>query len=349
LSASGFTYGYGTVDGANATTALVKGDGTLVLKLYYARQPQAPAAPPSSPAPSAPSPSVTYYDVTFDSTGGKPASFKQSAAAGTLLTPPAQPVRAGYVFGGWNKADGSAWNFSTDRVNGPVTLSAKWSPEIVPPALDKVNHFAYMQGYPDRTFRADRNMTRAEVIAMFSRLLTEKMDMEQRYPSTFRDVKGSNWYANAVGYMQQHGIVTGYANGTFGPEEPITRAEFAAIASRFDQLEAGAASTFTDVRASYWAGEPIASGVAKGWIKGYPDGTFRPEEYVTRAEVVTLVNRMTERYADRSHIDRNGSLLKQYSDLKKTYWAYYDIMEAVNRHDYVKSSQEETWTNPTEK
>lgn len=206
-----------------------------------------------------------------------------------------------------------------------------------------------MQGYPDRTFRADRNMTRAEVIAIFSRLLTEKMNMDQTYAATFRDVRGSNWYANAVGYMQQTGVVTGYADGTFGPEEPITRAEFAAIASRFDKLDAGDASVFKDVRASYWAGDYIASGVAKGWIKGYPDGTFRPEDYVTRSEAVTLVNRMTERNPDRSYIDGNGSLLEQYKDLKKSYWAYYDIMEAVTRHDYVKCSNGETWTAPTGK
>lgn len=353
LTGSGVAYDYGTVGGATSTTAVVKGDGSLTVKLYYARQPQAPIASPSSPAPSSipAGPSVTAYEVTFDGAGGTPASVKQSVASGSLLTEPKPPVRAGYVFDGWRKADGSAWNFGSDRVYAAVTLSATWkvAAQVQPPPLDKVNHLAYMQGYPDRTFRADRNMTRAEVIAMFSRLLTEKMNMDQTYASTFRDVRGSNWYANAVGYMQQAGVVTGYADGTFGPEEPITRAEFAAIASRFDKLDAGDASVFKDVRASYWAGDYIASGVAKGWIKGYPDGTFRPEDYVTRAEAVTLVNRMTERNPDRSYIDGNGSLIESYKDLKKSYWAYYDIMEAVTRHDYVKGSNGETWTAPTAK
>ncbi|OWA35810.1 hypothetical protein B9G55_07930 [Saccharibacillus sp. O16] len=346
LSTNGITYGYGTVDGAKTATAMVKGDGSLVIKLYYARPSQpAPASPPvnSTPAPSTPAPVVISYEVTFDGAGGSPASSKQQVTSGSLLKKPDSPTRVGYVFAGWVKPDAKFWNFDTERVYGAVTLSAQWT-KVEPPGLDKVNHFAYMQGYPDHTFRSDRSMTRAEVIAMFSRLLTEKMNVDQTYASTFKDVRSSNWYADAVGYMQQSGIIKGYANGTFGPDEPITRAEFAAIASRFDQLASGEQMAFKDVRASYWAVDYIASGAAKGWIKGYPDGTFRPEDYVSRAEAVTLVNRMTERSADRNYVDHSGRI-EHYSDLKPAYWAYYDIMEATNRHDYVRGSDGETWAN----
>ncbi|NGZ76527.1 InlB B-repeat-containing protein [Saccharibacillus alkalitolerans] len=305
---SGVTYGYGAVDGATTTTAAVKGDGKLVIKLYYARQGKAPASiAPVSQAPAAAAP--TYYDVTFDGAGGTPASVTQAAAAGSLVSKPADPKREGYRFAGWHRADGREWNFNKDRVYSAVTLSAKWIAEAAapePPALDKANHFAYMQGYPDRTFAPDRNMTRAEVIVMFSRLLLEKMNVEQAYPSAFRDVAADRWYANAVGYMEQYGIVTGYTDGTFKPDAPVTRAEFAAIASRFDKLAAGGSVTFTDVPSSYWAGDAIASGAAKGWIKGYTDGTFRPDNLILRSEVVTLVNRMLERSADRSYIDRGN-------------------------------------------
>jgi len=352
LSGSGVAYGYGTVNGATTRTASVKGDGSLVVKLYYARRSQTPAGSPSPAAPAAnsgapaPSPAV-QYDVTFDGAGGVPASATRSVADGSLLIRPTDPVKEGQRFGGWSRADGSKWNFAADRVHAALILKAEWialdrGPQA--PVLDKVNHFAYMQGYPDGTFRADRNMTRAEVVAMFSRLLTEKMNMDQSYASEFRDVASANWYADAVGYMKRHGVVTGYADGTFGPEDPITRAEFAAIAARFDKLAADEDSTFRDVKPSYWAAAAIASGVSKGWIKGYPDGTFRPEDYVTRAEAVTLVNRMTERRADRSYIDQPSGMLRSYSDLKKAYWAYYDIMEAVTRHEYVKGSNEESWT-----
>jgi uncharacterized repeat protein (TIGR02543 family) len=290
----------------------------------------------------------TTFDVTFNGDGGTPVSTTQSVALGDLLTKPADPVKDGYIFKGWYKADGSVWNFSTDKVTADLTLTAKWTvakPATEIPALDKVNHFAYMQGYPDKTFGPQKNMTRAEVTVMFARLLVEKMDVDKQYPSQFSDVNPAKWYANAIGYMEQFGIITGYSDGTFRPDAQITRAEFAAIASRFDELVTGESIIFTDVTDDYWARDYIASAAAKGWIKGYPDGTFKPGNYITRAEVVSLVNRMLERYSDSSYVDNNTDTLNQYVDLTSRHWAYYDIMEATNSHDYEKDSDSETWVS----
>ncbi len=211
------------------------------------------------------------------------------------------------------------------------------------PQLDKVNHMVYMQGYTDDSFRASRDMTRAEVIVMFSRLLTQKMDIEQTYSTSFYDVKGTEWYANAIGFMEQFGLIKGY-DGTFRPNESITRAEFAVIASRFDSMETSVSSGFEDVSDGYWASKEIALAVAKGWIKGYPDGTFRPDSNITRAEVVTLVNRMLERKGDTVYLQAESISIQQYTDLNSSNWAYQDIMEASHDHQYEKEDTVETWT-----
>ncbi|MFS0725196.1 InlB B-repeat-containing protein [Paenibacillus sp. 1P07SE] len=290
----------------------------------------------------------TAFTVTFDGDGGTLAPATQSVTSGGLLTKPADPIRTGYTFEGWFRADGTEWNFGTDRVNGDLTLTAKWTlADVDIPVLDKVNHFAYMQGYPDLTFGPQKNMTRAEVTVMFARLLVEKMDVDKRYPSRFNDVDPARWYADAIGYMEQYGIITGYADGAFRPDAAITRAEFAAIASRFDELVTGEPVMFSDVTANYWARDYISFAAAKGWIKGYPDGTFKPGNNITRAEVVSLVNRMLERVADRSYVDSHTDTLNQYVDLTNAHWAYYDIMEATNSHNYEKTADSETWISHT--
>ncbi|BBI31186.1 NHL domain-containing protein [Cohnella abietis] len=294
-----------------------------------------------------PSGGATVSTITFSGNGGTPSSVTQSVTNGGLLSKPVDPVRKGYVFAGWYKADGSEWSFSSDRVNANFTLTAKWTLADTDTGiheLDKVNHFAYMLGYPDKTFGPEKNMTRAEATAMFARLLVKKMDVNKEYPTSFKDVAGTKWYANAIGYMEQYGIINGYLDGTFKPEAPITRAEFASIASRFDKLITGEPSTFSDVADNYWAKDNISFAAAKGWVKGYPDGAFKPNNNITRAEVVSLVNRMLERYSDKGYVDSNKNVLKQYVDLKNNYWAYYDIMEASNEHNYEKSLNSETWS-----
>jgi len=221
------------------------------------------------------------------------------------------------------------------------------------PALNKDDHFAYMQGYPEGDFRPEKNMTRAEAVVMFSRLLSESMDLtkDHRY-DCYPDVEWNNismslpWYANQVCYMHRLGVLADYSrDARFRPDEPVTRAEFATLAAHFDNLALTDENKFSDVPRDHWALKYINSAAAKGWVTGYPDGTFKPEALITRAEVVTLVNRMLDRAADEAYLKANAaSLPRNYWDFDVKHWAYYRIMEASLGHDYIKDEAGEHWT-----
>ncbi|MFI3227685.1 MAG: S-layer homology domain-containing protein [Clostridia bacterium] len=210
--------------------------------------------------------------------------------------------------------------------------------------LDRDNHYAYMQGNDDGTFTPDNYITRVEAAVMFSRLLTEKIDDETLYSSSFSDITEDLWYANAVGFMEQFGVINGYEDGTFGGDNAITRAEFATIASRFDELALSDQNIFSDVSQSHWAFEYISSAEAKGWINGYEDGTFKPEQFITRAEAVTLVNKVLDRSCDQDFIIENFEDINTFSDVTSSHWAYYEILEASNGHIYKVNNGVEYWT-----
>ena len=209
--------------------------------------------------------------------------------------------------------------------------------------LNKTDHFAFLKGYPGGGFAPGKNMSRAEVTTMFARLLTEQMEANKSYPASFSDVTSAHWAANYIGYMEQFGIVRGYSDGTFRPNAPITRAEFAAICCRFEQLTDGAA-TFTDVPASHWAAKSIAYAAKRGWVTGYADGTFKPGNNITRAEVAAVTCRLLERSADEAYIRAHlKELPRVFADMNEQHWAYWYAMEAANGHDYTKSGNTETW------
>ena len=220
----------------------------------------------------------------------------------------------------------------------PVTFVNRKAAE-----LNRTDHLAFLSGYANGTFEPDRNMTRAEVTTMFARLLTEKMAADQTYSNTFSDVAKSHWAANYIGYMQQFGIITGYADGSFRPDASVTRAEFAAIASRFERLTDGTKS-FSDVPSSHWAAKYINFAATRGWVNGYADGTFRPNNSITRAEVAAVTCRLLERNADQSYIRSHLSELRAFTDVSESHWAYWYTMEAANGHDYTKSGSSETWS-----
>ena len=220
----------------------------------------------------------------------------------------------------------------------PVTFVNRKAAE-----LNRTDHLAFLSGYANGTFEPDRNMTRAEVTTMFARLLTEKMAADQTYSNTFSDVAKSHWAANYIGYMQQFGIITGYADGSFRPDASVTRAEFAAIASRFERLTEGTKS-FSDVPGSHWAAKYINFAATRGWVNGYADGTFRPNNSITRAEVAAVTCRLLERNADQSYIRSHPSELRAFTDVSESHWAYWYTMEAANGHDYTKSGSSETWS-----
>lgn len=220
----------------------------------------------------------------------------------------------------------------------PVTFVNRRAAE-----LNRRDHTAFLVGYAEGTFGPERNMTRAEVTTMFARLLTEQIEADKTYSSTFNDVAKNCWAANYIGYMQQFGIVTGYTDGSFRPNAPVTRAEFAAIASRFEKLTQGSAN-FTDVPDTHWAVRYINFAATRGWVTGYEDGTFKPEHSITRAEVAAVTCRLLERSADQTYIRSHIGELRTFADVTESHWAYWYAMEAANGHDYTKSGASENWS-----
>ena len=224
------------------------------------------------------------------------------------------------------------------KAYSPVTFVNRKAAE-----LNRTDHFAFLVGYTGGAFGPERNMTRAEVTTMFARLLTEQIEADKTYSNTFSDVPKGYWAANYIGYMQQFGIITGYSDGSFRPDAPVTRAEFAAIASRFEKLTEGSKS-FTDVSDTYWAARYINFAATRGWVTGYSDGTFKPENTITRAEVAAVTCRLLERSADQNYIRSHLNELRTFSDVTESHWAYWYAMEAANGHDYTKSGGSENWS-----
>ena len=222
--------------------------------------------------------------------------------------------------------------------------------DLTEAALNKEDHYQYLIGYEDDSFKPENNMTREEVTVMFSRLLKNSPVKGQVYAYNFPDVDQSRWSVTAISYMNKLGIVKGYPDGDFKPEASITRAEFAAMAARFADLQEGD-KTFSDLDSSHWAYDVVRKAASAGWISGYPDGTFKADNPITRAEVVTITNKMLNRKADQDFVDRNLDKLLSFIDLNKDYWAYYPIMEATNGHDYIRSTNkvDEKWQEVTNK
>lgn len=207
--------------------------------------------------------------------------------------------------------------------------------------LDTKNHDAYLYGYPNGHFGTNNTMSRAEVAQMFYNLLLVK---SVPMTTTFKDVKDDAWYAEAVHTLASLGMIKGIGNEQFAPTRAISRAEFSAMALRFASLEATGEDTFSDVVPTDWFYDAVLSASAYGWVVGFEDGTFRPQQTITRAEVTAIVNRMLGRNGDSAYIDSNLSELKSFPDAPKNHWAFYTIMEATNSHTYHKENGKESWT-----
>ena len=202
-------------------------------------------------------------------------------------------------------------------------------------------HIVYLNGYADGAIRPQGNITRAETAMVFYRLLKKK-DVETT--SVFSDVPSDAWYAEAVSVLSGIGVIHGYQDGTFRPDNLITRAEFAAIATRF-AVATGGKAAFTDVPSGYWAEANIATAAEFGWISGYGDGTYGPTDNITRAQAATIVNHMTGRAADREYVLANLDKFKAFTDLQDPKaWYYYELVEASTEHDFTKSGDVEKWT-----
>ena len=220
--------------------------------------------------------------------------------------------------------------------------------EYVPKWLNTEDHFAYIVGYEDGEVKPNNNITRAEVATIFFRLLTD--DARARYWSQtndYTDVAADSWYNNAISTLSNMGIINGYEDGTFKPNAPITRAEFTAIATRFFDYTAEYDGAFNDVSRSAWYADCVQAAVDMGLVDGYPDGGFHPNSNITRAEAVTIVNRVLNRAPHEDHL-LDEDEMNVWPDNVYGAWYYADMQEATNSHDYdwirVSGERVEEWT-----
>ena len=292
---------------------------------------------------------LDFHTLTFDTMGGSKIA-PETVRHGLTVAKPKDPVNGGYIFDGWytDKTFRHRYDFSTPLTED-ITIYAKWFLVVLPgvtvkkntPKLNTADHFAYVQGYPDGTVKPAGNITRAETAAILFRLMDDAS--RKTYYSTksgFRDVASGSWYNTYVATLNNAGVITDSSNGYFRPNEAITRAELAAMLAKFSETT-GAANYFNDVSAKYWAANAIAICAKLGWITGYPDGTFRPDRNVTRAELMAMINRATGRAPKSADAFLPG--MKTWIDNTADKWYYLDVQEATNSHSYtVKGS--ETWT-----
>ena len=246
--------------------------------------------------------------------------------------------------------DGAYTYIQPEKALCPVTVKVEYKTVSDAPTSNDVSkllttdkHIVYMNGDDNGLFRPLANMTRAEAAQVFYNLLRDK---NVTAGSAFTDVPADAWYAQAVQALSGLGIINGVGDQRFAPERSITRAEFVAIASRFvDQTVSGSGGAFPDVSESYWAYGLIGQAVSYGWVNGYDDGNFYPDKQIKRSEVAKIVNVMLARSGDKSYIDTHSEQLRLFSDVKQDYWAYYDIVEASNAHEFSKSGSKESWNS----
>ena len=300
---------------------------------------------------------VTYVQFKDQKTGE---AFKDEAVVVPVTRIPAvgDKPNSGYHAGAWDTSPYDNYKVQKDTVftytyaknssggssGGHHRRPTVTIPDDVPTGLNGDDHYAYIVGYPDKTVRPQNGITRAEVATIFFRLLTdETRNANSTKSNSYSDVAAGAWYNHAVSTLSAMGIVKGDSHGKFNPNAPITRAEFAAIAARFDDKANTTTADFSDI-ASHWAKNEISAASNNGWITGYPDGTFRPDNKITRAEAMTLVNRVLKRLPETEE-DLHDDMIKWSDNSDVSQWFYLDVQEATNSHYYqTKENQFEKWT-----
>jgi hypothetical protein len=291
------------------------------------------------------------YTITYQVDGAVYGT--KTYEAGAKVDKAQTPVKSGYVFSGWDKATPKLMPAHDITITGTFTQEhyniypneiPTGTAEPIPTGLNAIDHIAYLIGRKGYA-KPNAPITRAEVASIFFRLLTdETRETYLTSESGFSDVKSGDWYNTMVDTLAEMGIVKGYSDGTFRPDAPITRAEFAAIAARFDTSDVtGKSASFTDI-ADSWAKSSIERTAILGWTKGYADGSFKPNENITRAEVAALVNRVLQRHPGKSG-DLLDDMVRWPDNADTSAWYYLDIQEASNSHDYDKYGDGlEKWT-----
>ena len=289
-----------------------------------------------------------YYTLTYESNGGTKYA-NERYEGGTYVALKKTPVRTGYEFTGWYADRMLTRKVSGVWMNSNVTVYAGWKrvatpTDKVPEWLNGDDHYAYIVGYTDGTVKPENNITRAEVATIFFRLLDE--DVRSRYltrANSFTDVDVNAWYNTPVSTMAAMGILSGRTATAFDPDAPITRAEIAAICARFSEGSPASGVYFSDI-SGHWAEDEIKRAASLGWISGYLNGAFAPDQSITRAEAMSIINRVLMRLPE--SVDDLLPGMKTWSDNANTKaWYYLAVQEATNSHDFVyKNATYETWT-----
>ena len=303
------------------------------------------ATPPSSGGGGG-SHGTKYYILHYESNGGtkyEDEKYKKN----TVVILDKIPKRVGYTFTGWYADQELTDKITKIKMTSDKTVYAGWKATDVPETLNSDNHFAYIVGYEDGLVRPNDDITRAEVAAIFFRLLKDDVrDDNLTANSVFTDVALGKWYNKSISTMAKIGIVKGRTADTFVPNAPITRAEFAAICPRFDRSDVEVQSNFNDI-SGHWAENEIRRAASLGWIQGYTDGSFKPDQNITRAEAASMINRMLHRLPETVEDLLDGMI--QWPDNQPSDWYYINMQEATNSHDFKQKGEiHEHWTKLTE-
>ena len=287
----------------------------------------------------------TRYTLHYESNGGT-AYKDERYSSGTKVTLDKTPTRESYTFTGWYADKELTQKISSIKMTSDKTVYAGWEATGVPDKLNGDDHFAYVIGYPDGKVHPKGNISRAETATIFFRLLKADIrDGNLTADNGFSDVANGQWHNKAISTMAKLGIVKGRRADSFDPDASITRAEFAAICARFNTKPVENSGSFSDI-SGHWAENEIERAAAFGWISGYPDGTFRPDARITRAEAMTMINRVLCRMPQ-SESDLLDSMVT-WPDNKPSDWHYLAVQEATNSHDFDRKGEVgESWTKLT--
>ena len=287
----------------------------------------------------------TRYTLHYESNGGT-AYKDERYSSGTKVTLDKTPTRESYTFTGWYADKELTQKISSIKMTSDKTVYAGWEATGVPDKLNGDDHFAYVIGYPDGKVHPKGNISRAETATIFFRLLKADIrDGNLTADNGFSDVANGQWHNKAISTMAKLGIVKGRRADSFDPDASITRAEFAAICARFNTKPVENNGSFSDI-SGHWAENEIERAAAFGWISGYPDGTFHPDARITRAEAMTMINRVLCRMPQ-SESDLLDSMVT-WPDNKLSDWHYLAVQEATNSHDFNRQGEVgESWTKLT--
>lgn len=355
------TSGY-TWNGRTASSAKDNGDGTYTVTFEYTTGPK-----PADPVPPSPGgtttvelPVVTYWISDHGFTNDLTAEKMSRSGAKPTFTPKVSG-KEGYTFKGWSEKDPATLKQGEEiKLVDPLTFSISADKTFYAVYDEpRFEHDHYVSGYPDGTFKPEQYITRAEVAAIVANACLDGFDNNENYgnPGNYSDINPKKWYGNDIAYCTMYGVFSGYKDGTFKPDQYITRQELAVVVANMAGMQTNIGMPFTDATSiNKWARDGVYTVYKNNWVSGYPDGTFRPQNNITRAETVAIFNGYLHRGVDADGLAEltpyvlnaaaggyegdGSSLYMTWTDVPEKYWAYYHIIEAANDHDYHWADEE---------